>query len=254
MQILRQRTLMKQHEIETLDGQSVPFFLLKNTVRRLIYSHNRLVDLHWWFRVKVLRQYLRDLRLLASKSFFFVHIFKTAGTSVERALDIPKVHLRLNEAEYIFTQLLREVDFWANSYKFSVVRNPWDLVVSQYAYEKQSNRSQLKMSKRSFEEWVKLVYEDRKIQYCDTPKFFSSQSSWLKDGRNKIALNKILRFENISEDSKELFDELGMIPVALPRAYVSNRRRNYKDYYNDETRKIVETFFREDCERFSYVF
>ena len=58
---------------------------------------------------------------------FFIHINKTGGSSIRQALGVPQQHITASN-------LIKEVGLkrWKSRFTFSVVRNPWDRVVSLY--------------------------------------------------------------------------------------------------------------------------
>ena len=87
--------------------------------------------------------------------FIFVHIPKTAGTSIVDFLGLySKKHLTL-----IQIKELVGLD-WYRSFKFSFVRNPYDRAVSQYFQQQRvAKRIGIKNYKVSFEEWVINCFE-----------------------------------------------------------------------------------------------
>ena len=64
------------------------------------------------------------LRQGSNGSFIFIHINKTAGTSIGKAIGLPiKDHLTAQE---VLSRIGK--DRWDAAYKFTLVRNPWDKV------------------------------------------------------------------------------------------------------------------------------
>ena len=76
----------------------------------------------------------------------FIHIPKTAGTSIYTVLSIPQNEKHFYTAAHKIpshqhltpTQLKPKIPgpIWNNYFKFTVVRNPFDRVVSDYRYLK----------------------------------------------------------------------------------------------------------------------
>jgi hypothetical protein len=67
--------------------------------------------------------------------YVFIHINKTAGSSIEAALGLQLSHFSARE---VIASIGEET--WKNVFKFTVVRNPWDKVVSHYHYRVQTLR------------------------------------------------------------------------------------------------------------------
>ena len=65
----------------------------------------------------------------------FIHINKTGGSSIEKALGLPFSH---QTASMRVARLGTEE--WNRRYSFTFVRNPWDRLVSQYHYRKSRGR------------------------------------------------------------------------------------------------------------------
>jgi hypothetical protein len=66
-------------------------------------------------------------------------------------------------------------------------------------------------------------------------------------------VEKVLRQENLAEEYRAMAEELG-IDGELGMYNVSSKRDFYRDVYDDETRRLVETFLREDLVNLGYEF
>ena len=178
----------------------------------------------------------------------FVHINKTAGSSIEEALGLRFQHRTARD-------VVREIgqEAWRSSFTFTVVRNPWDKVVSHYSYRVQTNQTGLGSGTVGFAEWVREAYGRRDPRFYDKPMMFMPQLEWIVDAGGVILVNYVARFENLQADFAEICARIGRSPHALPHLKRSNRA-DYRSYYDDESREIVATWFRVDIEAFGYRF
>lgn len=184
-------------------------------------------------------------------NFIFIHINKTAGSSIKTAIGLTKKN-HLTVKEIIDTHGVGQIVF-KNTYKFAVVRNPWDRALSQYKYRVKTNQCNMKDEPIPFKDWVKKTYGKEKDSfYYSNPKMFLPQVDWLKDYNGEIRINKILRFENLNEEFSAVLKDIG-IEKQLPH-YNKTKRVDYREYYNEETKLIIEDWFKEDIEQFGYSF
>lgn len=184
-----------------------------------------------------------------SKNFIFIHINKTAGTSIIKVIGKPfRKHLTAKEIIKTIGQKK-----WNNAYKFTVVRNPWDKVVSQYKHNVKLNKNQMTKKPISFKDWVSRTYgKNKDLKYYGRPQMYLPQVEWLKDFDEKINIEKIIRFENLNEGINDVFRTLD-INHELPHVNRTHKS-NYKDFYDNESKKIISDWFHEDIAVFDYSF
>jgi len=189
------------------------------------------------------------LRSGRNGTFIFIHINKTAGTSIGNAIGLPIKHHQT--AREVIARIGRNK--WDGAYKFTFVRNPWDKVVSHYEYRRKRNKTALASNEISFPDWVRKTYgPDKDPFYYNNPKAFQPQVEWLKDDDGKISIDFIGKFESIYEDFSQIRKVIG-IDAELPHLNAS-KRSDYRHYYDDESRETVAQWFREDIELFGYRF
>lgn len=179
--------------------------------------------------------------------YVFIHINKTGGTSVERAL-----HLRSERKTAL--EKLGEMGRarFDRAFKFAFVRNPWDKVVSHYHYRVRTNRTGLADEGISFHDWVSRAYGERDPRYHDEPKMFMPQVYWVGDEAGRCIIDFVGRFERLSDDFAEVCRRIG-VEAALPRIKTTSHA-HYREAYDDETRRIIAERFAADLEAFAYTF
>ena len=199
---------------------------------------------------RIRRRATKEVRLFRRDhldDFAFVHINKTGGSSVERALGLPIDHRTALEWRHDLGE--RE---WRRRFTFSVVRNPWDRTVSHYHYRVQTNQTGLGDAPIGFGAWVRRVFADRDPRYLDQPKMFMPQTDWLSDEDGELLVDRVCHFEHLAEEVAQVGDEIGRA-LHLPHVKASPRGP-YRTYYDDETRRLIGAWFRDDIDRFDYSF
>jgi len=208
------------------------------------------------------------------RSYIFVHIPKTGGTSLALALegramkddlmlgDTPKALKRRRRLAGVQSagrlwkhSTLADIDGvvprdeMAGMFCFTLVRNPWDRMVSYYHWLREQ---------RFDHPSVRLAKERDFAGFLADPDTQAAQREWpaaryLTDvgGVERGAL--YIRLEHFAEDAEPLFEHLGFA-IELPRENVSSREREYRGYYGVRTREIVAACCAEDIARFGYGF
>ena len=187
------------------------------------------------------------------KKFIFVHINKTAGTSMEKALvdygvkklqekgDL-KFELNYNQSQHFNCDEYKKYlgSEYDDYFKFTVVRNPFDRVVSYYyggAIQKGLN----------FKDWVVDRYLNE--NYKDYIRMYSDYTHWF----DKDEINCVLKFENLDQDFIKLKETLDL-NCELGKANVNKSRTHYRDYYDNKTKDIIENHFEKELNTFQYKF
>jgi chondroitin 4-sulfotransferase 11 len=192
-----------------------------------------------------LQQYSSRLRAKYVDGFVFVHINKTGGSSIEKALRLPFQHRTALE--------LREHlgrDRWQRRFSFAFVRNPWDKVASHYFYRVKTNQTGLATVPVEFNEWVRRAYGERDPQYYDKPKMFLPQVDWISDEEGRQLVGFVGRFERLQADFRIVCERIG-IDADLPHEKQSSNR-DYRRVYTPASADIVAQWFAADIERFGY--
>jgi len=193
------------------------------------------------------RRTLRELRHVHRDDFVFIHINKTGGTSVRRALSLNVEHrTALGKIEQ-FGQ--RE---WDRRFTFAVVRNPWSKVLSHWNYRRKKDITGLGVAPLDFNNWVQRAYGLQDPLFYDKPKMFMPQSQWICDSDGRVLVDSVARFEELEHDFSVACKSIGT-SVTLPHMNASFSN-TCSEMYNSESIEIVETWFAEDIDRFSYEF
>jgi len=166
----------------------------------------------------------------------FIHIPKTGGMSIRDAL-YQKVKII---GHHISASAVKsQVDNWDSTFKFSVVRNPWERMVSAFFFG--AKKESKWILGRTFDEWVfERLYAVKNIKtQCDF---------LMEDG--KIIVDFVARFENLQKDFKKICSELGIRKKLAHRN--KTRHKHYSYYYSHESEEIIADLFRDDIEFFGY--
>ncbi len=180
------------------------------------------------------------------QNYVFIHINKTGGSSIEKAFSIKHEHKTSIEKRDELGDIL-----WERKFRFSIVRNPWDKVVSHYHYRVMTKQTGLGSNSVDFETWVRLAYEEKNPAYCDNPKMFMPQLDWLTDCDGNMLVNHVGKFEELEEEFNIIRRKIKMGQCKLPHVKKSERG-DYRKYYKDQSAQIISTYFRKDIEYFEY--
>lgn len=188
----------------------------------------------------------------------FVHIPKTGGISVSRALfgNLAGGHATIRHYQMVFAP-----EEFNRYFKFAFVRNPWDRLYSAYRFLKQGGMNTRdaqwasnNLSRyESFKEFVLDWVTPENIYHYD---HFVPQTDFIYlPGRSHNPLDFIGRFEQLEKNFDKICARLGIHAQLEHRNRTdSNETSSYRDAYDLTTRARVSEVYRMDIEMLGYVF
>ena len=174
-------------------------------------------------------------------SILFVHIPKTAGSSIskilnEKNLDNWKREWPRHHDPYSYLKEANLVD--EKVFSFAVVRNPYTRTYSCYKQFNKANQTNI-----SFAEYLDNIKQG-KISPI-SPLLHLPQSFYIMD-QNNLQVERLYKFENLKELEDELGWTLGFYNVGN---YVVE---SYIEDYTDEAIEMTENFYSSDFANFGY--
>ena len=197
------------------------------------------------------------LRPFDELNCIFIHIPKAAGISICRALfgNLGGGHTPIKKYELIYSKS----DF-NQRFKFTVVRNPWDRVVSAFYFLKEGGFGDEDPkwidehinSHKDFESFVKNGLASEAVQ---EKLHFKPQISFLQNDLGEIPIDFIGKFENLNDDLATISKNLGFEANLDHNNKTQGRKgKSYRDYYNKKTREIIKEIYQIDIKYFEYEF
>ena len=210
--------------------------------------------------------------------FIFFKPVKTAGTSIEAALEqfcgeqdliTPRSHSPHTDSDslphlprnyagfynHIPPALAKnqlEPWLWDEYFKFTVVRNPWDLVVSSYVFniqlvEANQEFHNQKISKKAnipLKEWLENFAHKR------------LNLGFYFDSIGMPYFDFCMRYESLQSDFDSVCDKLSIPKSKLPRMKDKFRDHSvpYMEYYDNITKNMVGKLYEKEIAEFGYGF
>jgi len=207
--------------------------------------------------------------------FLFIHIPKTAGTSIEEALYCYQ-DFRYRTSPHAIAKQYKDYfhpEDYTKFFKFAFVRNPYDLVFSTWKFFVKNHEINM-----DFKEWVLWRYNREPIMsklHCYSDSSYIPESNrvnqlgtsyyvnrppqvmFFMDDNGDLLIDYIGRFENVDEDFEEIVSHLKLDDVYLPHTNKSGSeftKNDYRAFYDEETKEIVRKNHLFDLEFFGYEF
>lgn len=207
--------------------------------------------------------------------FLFMHLPKTAGNSIQNILrqysedEIfvgkakqdgverfgvrskfgTKKHSRLFE----YKKLL-DHGTYNDLFKFTIVRNPWDRIVSRYSFKNMEKEVHSKADFETIEEapfdrdeFIKTILTTPTLESFLLENPPGGKLDFLCD----TDLDYVIRFENLQNDFDVVCSRIGM-PKALLPVRNQSKHRDYRTYYDAETRDLVYRQHKNEIDYFGY--
>ena len=172
----------------------------------------------------------------------FLHVPRTGGTSIMNKFKSLNVKLDKERSHKNWKYYIDVYgkDVFQEYFKFAVIRNPYQKVFSSYCFRPRGYKDFTKWL-----EWI-VTLRDKNRNHI-----LGSHFVWIG---NKIITDDLIRFENFQNDWKRICNKIG-IDSKIRHLNSSNlSQRNYRNYYTNKAKKIVEKYFYKDIEYFKYKF
>jgi hypothetical protein len=184
----------------------------------------------------------------------FVHITKTAGTSIENFGRTKGVLWGYQDRNNLFKykyKVLKNVSPWhipldyfiTNPYKnyetFIIVRNPYTRLISEYYCNWTGSKNKNTKNKDEFNKWICNLI-NRNYGVSGLPQYLYSA-------------DHVLKFENLQEDFTNLMNKFNIDDVSIPHSNKSTQTNKFTidDMYID-TIEMINNKYHQDFIKFGY--
>ena len=217
------------------------------------------------------------MRISHKHQFVFLAIPRTASTTVRNILndysDIKSVTIDQITDEFPFHHHISALDLkkifkkkgwqWSNYKSFCVVRNPYDKIISGYHFtlrmrakhfhqkgiiDKVRHRVKDIVRPLTLKNYVMGINPERQRR--------TSLKNFIADEKGNVLVDDILMYEKLSEELPSYLANLGINITAedIPHLNATKERREYRDYYDEDTKKRVRDLYTYEISRFDYHF
>lgn len=195
-----------------------------------------------------------------NQQYWFVPIPRTGSTTLRNVLGIdewrwPQFHRSGGHQTALFYRDFFTEEVWAEIFTFTIVRNPWDRMLSWYL----SDLGKTISEDITFEKF--LADPTRYVPHLITC------SEYILDDDGNILVDFIGKYENLESDWKKILmkiadgwgDKIGANIehnefAKLPVLNVAAGKKDYHDCYNADMRERVAELCKRDIELFDYEF
>ena len=208
------------------------------------------------------------------RRYIFVHAPKTGGTSMALALetramkddimlgDTPKASRRRRRLKNVETRgrlwkhsTLADLDGLVSPqdldglFAFTLVRNPWDRLVSYYHWLRQQTLDHPAAALAKSCDFEGFATHPMICQsFAAAP-----ARHYLTDASGRECASLYIRLEHFAKDAAPLWDHLGFT-LELPHSNRSDRIGHYREHFSGQSRAAIAAACREDIEKFDYFF
>ena len=213
--------------------------------------------------------------LSRGRRFIFIHIPKTGGTALSLALearamkddvligDTPKARARKGRLAGVKAagrlwkhSTLADIaglasgDEIATFFTLTLVRNPWDRMVSYYHWLREQGFAHPAVGLAKAQGFSHFLNHPQTM----TTLVLSPYASYLRDAKGRERASLFARIEHLDQDLDPFEAHLGFRLTPLARANESARSLDWRPFYSDVDAALLARLAAEDIARFGYHF
>lgn len=186
-------------------------------------------------------------RAFDKNNVLFIHIPKSAGTSVSEALYGEDTwHYSAKELKFINRHKFNEY------YKFAVVRHPLDRIISTYRYAQshiQNNQTTSLSFMRdyiSINDFIDKCLDD---EFIHEHYFFWKQADYVCNFKGKVIVDRIIKFENLAT---EIYKVSNDTQIELNLRQLNKSQFKISETVSKANKEKVYRLYKDDFELFDY--
>nr|WP_319569935.1 sulfotransferase family 2 domain-containing protein [uncultured Draconibacterium sp.] len=220
-----------------------------------------------------------------TNNFLWLHIKKAGGESFRKTFTPPYIqtdrtkyykpfialpkeewndalnNYRIPLGEYDYKRMLFAKKFlyseqeFNSMFKFVIVRNPYDRIVSAWKYLHKKTKNPKHIMKRisftCFVSDLNYLWETKYNRHNAT----HTAPIWgdITDENGKLLVDQIIKLEQVSTELPLLCEKIG-VHKSYAHINASRKDNSYRKYYNNKSRKIVEGLYADDINQLGYTF
>lgn len=206
---------------------------------------------------------------IETAGFWFIDIPRTGSSSLKAELGMiygaafgkKDLHADIVQKQFVPSHLTAlEVksflgeEIFSGIYKFTFVRNPWDRMLSVYKY------------RLKYENFPKEIDFISYVKQLNSPRYFLNHSvfnskafylgclDYITNENNIIIIDQVFKFEERDKAIKEISNRLNCDGLGRLKLVEAGSGDNYRKYYDNNTKNIINRVYAEEIEAFQYRF
>lgn len=144
---------------------------------------------------------------------------------------------------------------WERLFTFSVVRNPWERMLSAYNYRIRKKHFSSELGFSSYLRLFKYAPEHELLDHKHLGSTMRSQVEFICDSLGNVLVDVVVRYEDRESGIDLVKSRFPGLEFGIARLQAgAEDTSTYRDAYDVESREIVAELFRDDIDFFGYDF
>ena len=186
-----------------------------------------------------------------SKKLIFIHVHRTGGSSAGNVFRSKEMGCRDTFSQHSNAMTVEDSFFekYFDYYTFGFTRNPWERMLSWYSllhFNDQKSLTEERQRLESFIEYDAVLDSTNCFFHYNSLDYFTNK-------KGDFIADKIFRFEKFHAEILRITDRFNVKSIEIPCVNVTSPK-DYREYYTDKSRKLIEEKCRKDIEYFNYTF